>query len=188
MEERFLPERRKSEMNKIELAVAPLKIKAMNEAEVVARNIIAGWVVKLEEAGYDRNAAAPFPRTTVDWASYQIAKAKYHQLRAITKSLTLSQRPGSPDPCVLSEELCERFVETFREQAASNFDAYVAKLNKKIGVVTEASLRGTSVWSLSFLDVTKEDGTKETWKTQTIINCSVYGKLFNQWPTRKVAA
>lgn len=176
-------------MNKIELAVAPLRDAAMNRAEEIVRGIIASWVAKLIAANWDREIVAPFPSSTrLGREAYRKAQAEYYQVRSITKGTVVARAMHSPDICTLSDELCERLVNTFREQAAGQYEEYVAKLNKKIGAVADATLRGNHVWSLSFLDVTKEDGSKETWKTRMIMNCSIYGKLFNQWPTRKVAA
>ena len=42
------------------------------------------------------------------------------------------------------------------------------------------------MWGYSVLTVTKEDGSVERWKTQQIMNISVLGLLFAQWPSRKM--
>jgi hypothetical protein len=34
--------------------------------------------------------------------------------------------------------------------------------------------------------VTTQEGEDQVWRTQMIVNVSVLGKLFNQWPTRQV--
>ena len=42
------------------------------------------------------------------------------------------------------------------------------------------------MWSYSFLYVTTPSNGDQCWKTQQIINQSKLGKLFNQFPTRKI--
>lgn len=178
-------------MNKIEAAVAPLKDLAMDRAEQVARERIEAIRVELEAAGWDRQKAAPYPRSfNNSREAYRKGQAKYYQFRAVTKSTDdrISRGLGDADPCEMWAEGCAKLIQDFRDSAAEQYEAYVAKLNLKIGEVVDAELEGKYVWNLSFLKVTKADGTKETWKTQTIINVSVLGKLFNQWPTRKVKA
>lgn len=65
------------------------------------------------------------------------------------------------------------------------FDGWIMKLAVKIGsVVTEASVVG-NLWMHSILTVKVEDGSTQVWKTQCIINRSIYNKLFNQFPTRR---
>ena len=61
---------------------------------------------------------------------------------------------------------------------------YVAKLTEKVGACDAAAVTG-ELWQESLLVVRKGE-TVERWKTQQILNFSVYGKAFNQWPTRKV--
>ena len=93
---------------------------------------------------------------------------------------------NDPVPVKMDREEIARFIKNSKEEAAAQYDAFVAKLIRKIGVVETAELTGNHVWSYSYLNVTKADGTKESWKTQMIVNVSKLGKLFNQWPTRKV--
>jgi hypothetical protein len=82
--------------------------------------------------------------------------------------------------------MVERFITRAKEDAAAQYDSYVQKLIGKIGEVTAASLDGDHVWGFSYLTVTLPNGKKEVWKTQMIVNISKLGKLFNQFPTRKM--
>jgi hypothetical protein len=93
-----------------------------------------------------------------------------------------------PEFADMSAEKGEKFVQEARENAAFQYEAYVAKLNKKIGPAKSASLTGNHVWGYSFLTVVTESGETQIWKTQMIVNVSKLGKLFNQFPTRKVKA
>ncbi len=61
---------------------------------------------------------------------------------------------------------------------------FICKLVAKVGEVTEASIAGNHIWGESYLTVTTIAGAKQTWKTQQIVNVSVLGNYFNQWPTR----
>lgn len=92
----------------------------------------------------------------------------------------------APDFVDVTDERVARYVKTAREDAAAQYEAFVAKLTVKIGAVETATLAGRGVWSHSILTVTKSDGARENWKTQMILNVSGLGKVFNQWPTRKV--
>jgi hypothetical protein len=90
---------------------------------------------------------------------------------------------------VWSDEAVEHKVGQVRAATAADFDAYVCKLNTKVGEHTAAALvfETNYLWSNSTIDVSKLDGTVERWNTKTIVNCSVLGLVFNQWPTRKVS-
>lgn len=76
--------------------------------------------------------------------------------------------------------------ETAREEGRAIFNSYLAKLAKKIGArINSANLQG-SIWTDCLLHVYTETG-EQVWSTRVIINRSVYNKLFNQWPTRRVS-
>ena len=79
----------------------------------------------------------------------------------------------------------ERFVQSAMEMAAAQYDAFVDQAGGKIGKCDAASLAGSHVWGHSILTVAKGE-TVERWKTQQIVNQSVLGTVFNQWPTRKL--
>ena len=86
----------------------------------------------------------------------------------------------------MTPETVEKFAASARETAAAEYDAFVAKLEAKIGDdVAAAELAGNHVWNHSTLTITRTDGSVERWRTSMIINVSKLGKLFNQFPTRK---
>jgi hypothetical protein len=175
--------------NLIEQAVAPLKADAMNRAEEQATQLIERVRAELEAAGNDAQLAAPFPKSfNMDRASYMQAKAKYELFRRLTLSAdgAASRRHGAPEPRVMSPPAAAALIAEFRESAAASYEAYVAKLVAKIGPVQAATLAGAALWGYSELTVTTEAGELQKWRTQMILNVSVLGKLFNQWPTRRV--
>jgi hypothetical protein len=74
------------------------------------------------------------------------------------------------------------------EGTALHYDSYVAKMNQKTNWPVAAVFRWGvgDVWGRSDLKVTLKDGSTEVWRTQVIVNVSKLGKLFNQWPSRRV--
>lgn len=73
-----------------------------------------------------------------------------------------------------------------RRAANADFDSFLYKLAFKISrSISSASMVGT-LWENCTLSVLTEDDEKQVWTTHCIINRSVYDKLFNQWPTRRI--
>jgi hypothetical protein len=173
-------------LNPIETAVAPLKADAIARAEQEVATLVANVTRALEAANWDRAVAAPYPNARQSRASYQQAMTKVRLFASLTRSLAISRMMHEPDYCRIVPELVEHFTEQARRDAAFQYEAFVAKLVKKIGDVADASLHGNHVWSYSILTVTLADDSRQTWKTQQIVNVSKLGKLFNQWPTRKL--
>jgi len=176
-------------MNPIEKVVAPLKNDAIERAEQNAKEIIDDVKKQLLEAGNDLKICAPYPRSNMYNAyspAYWIAASKYQLFRSLCKTRKGSHMMNEPILADMDSNYKAKFIKQAKEDAAAQYDAFVAKLVVKIGEVEDAKLVGNHVWSFSILSVTKKDGTTQNWKTQQIINVSKYGKLFNQWPTRKV--
>ncbi len=80
----------------------------------------------------------------------------------------------------------DRFISNSEQDAALQYDAFICKMVAKVGDVTDATLQGDHVWSHSILTVTLPDGSQQRWKTQQIVNYSVYGTPYLQWPSRIV--
>lgn len=160
-------------LNAIETAVNPLKQDAINRAEQYAREVIASVLEQLAAVGNDLNAAAPAPKA---WTAPTATAMQYKA----------AQRKRDMFKALRSVDGQAKFVKEAQENAAFQYEAFVAKLNAKIGPVVSATLEGNHVWSHSLLTVVLPTGEKQIWKTQTIINVSKYGKVFNQFPTRKV--
>lgn len=78
------------------------------------------------------------------------------------------------------------YVRQQRQGAADSYDAWVYKLVQKIGKpVTDADVSGDP-WHNSRITVKCRDGEVQTWVTRMILNTSKLGKVFNQFPTRRV--
>lgn len=177
--------------NPIETAVMPLKMDAVARAEEESKKIIENVRKDLEEHGNDLQLAAPYPRA---WGmgkeEYMMKINKYKLYSMLVTHKQGSRKMNDPDFVELCPQRIERYIEMNKENAATQYDAFVAKLVSKIGEVQDAELNGNHVWGYSILTVTKTDGdlmkTQERWKTQQIVNRSKNNLLFNQWPTRKV--
>lgn len=173
-------------MNAIEKAVSPLKEMAIARSVAAMEKRVAEAVKALEEANWDAQIVAPYPKSNCSRGEYQARLAYYNFIRSITNYTKATRRMNEPEIRVYDEVRVKVLLQKAREFAAAEYESYVAKLNAKIGEVEKAELLGNSVWNYSILVVTKKDGTVERWKTQIIVNVSSLGKLFNQWPTRKM--
>lgn len=71
--------------------------------------------------------------------------------------------------------------------ANEEFNGYLAKLALKNveKIISVDSLTG-NLWSGSLLSVVVESQATVVWETKCILNISSLGKVFNQWPTRRV--
>lgn len=170
-------------------AAAPLLNDAMESAEKDAREYIDYLMPQIEAAGWDLNVVAPYPNSHSSKEDYRKALAKRTIFSILTKPRAgspSSYRRGEPqfrEPCA---EGVARFIENEKRDAAFNYEAFQYKLVDKIGECETATLDGNHVWSFSVLKVVKAGGVIENWKTQQIVNRSVYGLRFNQYPSRKV--
>lgn len=177
-------------MKTIAEAVAPLK-KAATEA--AAGKMLAKLMemkTEFEENGWDLNKVAPSPDSFRGYDSrkdYMVKKAKHDFYRYMTNEVTPSHRRKDGEGNIRTWDATHATscMERARRDAGDAYLAYVSKLEAKVGDCVDAEMTySAGVWSNSVLTVTKADGKVEDWNTKTIINVSVLGKLFNQWPTR----
>lgn len=170
-------------MTPIAQAVETLKAPAVERAANQARERL--YHIASNLLGSDLAVAAPYPKGTMGRQAYAQAQGFYHLARAIMQVKRESSRHGSPEHAVATNEAgIERLVNEAAEATAAAFDAYVAKLETKVGTCDSAEVVGM-LWQGSTLTVRK-GATVERWKTQQIVNVSVLGKVFNQWPTRLI--
>jgi hypothetical protein len=177
--------------NPIAAAIEPQKTECVDRAEKAFINYVENTIKPLlAEHGYDINKAAPRPNGMRDSRASYVYKLNFRaQIQNITEASNKNEfgcRPyGAPELVRISEARYARAIEQVRKDAGASFDAYVAKLTAKVGEgVVSASVVG-HLWDYSILTVEKASGT-EQWRTQQILNVSCLGKVFNQWPTRKM--
>jgi hypothetical protein len=173
-------------------AVAPLKISAVAAAEVAAQEWVAKRLAELEAAEWDINKVAPYPKSgTMSREEYRRAQNKRHAFDSITSWVETSRSAYQSDekPHFVKKDPkgIALKIERAKDYAAAQYEAFVYKMVVKVGEHKAARLETIAgVWGESFLYVTLSDDIVQKWKTQTILNCSVYGLIFNQWPSRIV--
>jgi hypothetical protein len=172
----------------VEAAIRPLKDAAVDHAVEEATAYVAR-IVKLYE-GKILEEAAPTPKDLPYWhPENKAARARQSALMGLLDSKRApgdEYKPHAPLYLRRNPAKEQAFVDGARADAAASFEAYVAKLVHKVGEgVTKATVEGTQLWRISYLTVAK-GATVERWKTQQIVNYSVLGNAYLQWPTRKV--
>lgn len=119
-----------------------------------------------ENGGIDK--VAPEPTYNISKFSYVYAKEKrefYSQFLRLSKS---------------------EFVRNAEESAHVDYRSWVVKMASKVGKnVVSANMKGDP-WESSTLVVVTDDGEKQVWNTRMIINHSKYGKVFHQFPSRRI--
>lgn len=174
-------------MEPVGKVVWPLKAAAVARAAVEAQKVVDRVREELEAAGWDRNAVAPYPsRMAYGSFNYEIARSKYQLFSSLTREPKYTGSMNGPKIVEMCDEYVAKFIAGAERDAAEQYDAFTCKLVAKVGDVTEATLEGDHIWGFSLLTVTTVAGEKQVWKTQQIVNVSKLGKLFNQWPTRKM--
>jgi phage terminase Nu1 subunit (DNA packaging protein) len=165
-------------------ALAPFRAEAIKRNVDAVREQIDKAIEKLQDADGQLNEVAP----KVEWkpsmsymgeSGYRFATAKRAYYYRIAKCV------DGRDRMEADEEGIQRELSEAARAAAANYDDYSHKLANKVGEAVSATVEG-NLWSHSICTVTKVDGTVERWKTQCILNQSCLGKVFNQWPTRKM--
>jgi hypothetical protein len=168
-------------LSPIAQAVEPLRAAAVERARDFARKNCE-VILRIYA---DRPESFDMPRqSTLSKREYQGLLGRRQTLFAITKPNATTFDRNAPRH--RDEAGLEAFVTASGEAASLQYSAFIAKLEGKVGAHTAASLTGSHVWGHSSLRVTLANGTSETWVTHTIINVSKLGKVFNQWPSRKV--
>lgn len=153
--------------------VLPLKKDSIEKAEQYANEVIENYLKEMEKAEWDLNA-------------FVNKSEKYKLFYALSTWVKPSRSPSEPNLRKISQEAEKRFIDAAKENAGMQYDKFIFKLTKKVGSIISAKLTGDHVWGYSILTTTDLEGNKFYWKTQQIINVSKLGKVFNQYPTRKV--
>lgn len=170
-------------------AVEPLRSDAMAKARQFANDQVARMEAKLSAADWNLNVVAPSPRSAYDGRSEYKTKAALRNLYStVVTHVDTNNREDSRTATYTVRMDADRvasFVENAARDASTQYDSFICKMIKKIGACKSAVLEGSHVWGYSFLTVETAGGS-EVWKTQQIVNVSVHGTVFNQWPSRKM--
>ena len=168
----------------IRAAVEPLRADAIARAEQRVRDWVARVEAQLAAVNNDMRAYAPFPSSA--GSDYKRKLAFRKAVESVVTYAAAYARGGEPQIVSVNAEKVERFVRDARDEASASFDAYAEKLAGKVGTIRSASICGATLWHGSTLTVETEAGEVQRWRTTQIVNVSVLGKLFNQWPTRRL--
>jgi hypothetical protein len=171
--------------NPIYAAIAPQKAAAVAQAGAAVDARLREIAAKL--VGTDLRETAPRASLKIHGYGTRYKQAQaFHNLACaiVTCRPRADWRDDSQHVLAVNEAGIARLVADAEAQAGASFDGYVAKLTEKVGECDSAAVVGY-LWQYSHLTVNK-GAVVEVWKTQQIVNVSVLGTLFNQWPTRKV--
>jgi hypothetical protein len=141
----------------------------------------------LAAVGMDANIYATFPRGTTGKAEYRQAESKYQRVRSYFKGVKCCRTMHEPEIVEERPDSEPRLRAAAKQEADALVDSYLYKMAGKIGKLATAATTNGNIWDCATLTVTCADGEVQTWHTNCILNQSIYGKLFNQWPTRRTA-
>jgi hypothetical protein len=159
-------------------ALEPLR--AAYEVQVIGHitNIVEDYAAKLAKFGNDYNAAFTVQHT--------------HCNRVYIPNGFFQWFTASGRIATIHADVTNRIAKAAKEQATDEFLSFAAKMTGKIDTaangVAVAKIDATSsgrIWEQSTTSVTLTNGTTQVWHTQSIVNTSVLGNMFNQWPTRR---
>lgn len=144
----------------------------------------------LAAVGMDAEKYAPYPSgSRLTREQYRKAKFMYDLVRHLftaAEGQPVCRRPQDPYLVVEKPDSERKFRARAIASANAEVDSYLFKLAGKIGMEIKSAGTNGLIWDGAILDVTCVDGSRQSWRTKCIINCSVYNKLFNQWPTRRL--
>lgn len=166
---------------------------ALIRAEYVARYTelqLAGLNVirtGLAAVGMDAGIYAPYPNGRMGKTEYRQVLAKYSRVRRYFQGVKGCRSSHEPEIVVEKPDVEAKLRLAAKQEADALVDSYLHKLAGKIGKEISSATTNGNIWDYATLVVTCCDGEVQTWRTNCILNQSVYGKLFNQWPTRRAA-
>ncbi len=175
-------------MNHIATALEPRREAALLRAHQHVAAQVDTIIAELKAANWDLDVVAPCPHGRMDRQTYKRFQAKRDFVLRITSPREGYRRIKMDQPSYVELHVGRllNFYKRVEQEASETFTAYVNKLTSKIGETSAASINDSPLWNGSILTVTLSDGTVQRWKTTMIINVSCLGKLFNQWPTRRI--
>ena len=140
----------------------------------------------LKKYDMDLDKVAPIPNSrTMGVSEYRSAEAKRNLYRSFVKPVSDRRHTGQPYTVKANQVMIDHYVQMNVNAAEEAYQNFMAKMIQKIGKsVIDAKMTG-NIWTNATLHVTTDDGEKQVWNTQMIINFSKYQKMFNQFPSRR---
>lgn len=180
----------------------PATYKAMRAGLKPIENALAAWLKELYTADYN---ALLSKLTAADWDT--IVAFPCHDRRGVLlpgradlpmefskffvrNGITASPAPGVEPAAVIARDAArdaDEAVAGFAAKLAGKVDGSLKELSNGVlsGNVDSVSVAG-NMWDNSVVTVRTNYG-EQVWHTKVIWNRSVYGKSFNQWPTRRMS-
>ena len=193
----------------LNVSTAAYRVQYVQRAEEIFMTGLIGMRAALVANQMDLNKVAPYPSSNTGRKEYRMKLALHHRYTTsfeTTEEARHQSMTGMMDgklPWTVAERAdAEAKVRAeARREANDCFDSFLYKMAGKIQAASGenkkiwgATLTG-ELWDGCTLTVTRSlrTGTRFdpmdslVFNTKCIINQSVYGKLFNQWPTRRAA-
>ena len=144
----------------------------------VGRKHYEDVVTRVEAKNMNLDEIAPEPHTRMSRGEYAAAK----NYRMFILSLF-----DIENKLFLKKSLTKKnkYLSVLEEQARADYMAWISKMIEKIGKPVVSATATGNPWRDSRLLVNTNDGEEQIWHTQMIINTSKFGKLFNQFVTRR---
>lgn len=170
-------------------ALAGVREQYVTRARQLGASQLANVVQTLTAAGWDFEKCYPYPSGRDSRKQYRLAiSRRSFASKFVHRPRYISRSPKSPDPVELRPDALMISEREFVGQANACVDSYISKLEMKIEAPIKAAwVFGADIWAGSTLRAELQDGSQQVWTTRCILNVSCLGKLFNQWPTRRVA-
>lgn len=151
------------------------------------RSTVQRTVEMVEAHKHDLNKAYPYPAHREQRETARMMHENRRFAEKFFQGATSSNYQAGVY-IVVRRDNNEEVIQALADKMVSDyFDGYIYKLSKKIGKPVKTATHEGSLWTNCKLTVTCEDGETQVWHTKCIFNCSCLGKVFNQWPTRRVS-
>jgi hypothetical protein len=170
-------------------ALAPTETRLRNEFKRQLISQTDRVLAMLAEDGWDAEKRFSYPTGSMSREAYRRAQALYELVHACTTGTKSCRAWKDPDIRVEKPDTFATIAKQAARMARAALEGYCHKLAAKIddtgiacGKVEYAG--GTDPWGFSHVIINSGE---QRWRTRMIVNVSVYGKPFNQWPTRLIS-
>jgi hypothetical protein len=189
----------KTTLEMVTAALAPTEAILAAEYDRQLNAQFSKFVAQLVADGMDAEKSYSYPSSSMGRERYMLQVAAHKYMQSHSKGVQCSRSFKDPDIRTVDENATRaKFTPAANKMAKMALEGYCAKLAakldaraKEINVPVESVKYqgGLNPWGYSHVYVNHPTvcGAAQIWRTQMIINVSCLGKVFNQWPTRRVA-
>jgi hypothetical protein len=179
----------------LDAALAPTRAAIVERVKETTIARVAAVYAKFEANEWDMSKAFPINYNSRSCKADKEAAAFASDYTRIPDGWKTSMMPREPKPrlalsekqiAAKAEKRGERHADELLESYAHKLTAKVVKFAEGREIAAVSYSGGSDPWGYSFVKVDLANGETFTLRTQVIVNCSVLGTLFNQFPTRLV--